>query len=112
MQPHPALRRIAIDLGAKSQNRIFMNKSLIVTIALLAISSLQDIATAADLFDAPGPGYHQQIERVFPAKDRTISIRVEAPTIRVSSLRDESLLSQPIRLTLGGTIPAATKTGQ
>ena len=89
-----------------------MKKSLILSIASIAIVSLQGIAVAADHFDAPGPGYRQQIERISPPKDRTVSFRIQSPTVTLSSLNDESLLSQPIRLTLGGPTQATTKQRQ
>jgi len=89
-----------------------MKKTPFISIAAMAIVSLQSIAVAADIFDAPGPGYRQQNDRVFPPKERTVSFRIQAPAVKVVSLKDESFLSQPIRLTLGGPIPAVTKPAQ
>jgi hypothetical protein len=103
-----------------------MNKSLLLIIASAATISLQGFT--ADLFDSPGPGYRQQVERVKQAiEDRfraacegdvtIITIRGAADPFNVSLGSDvnivtpagESLLSRPIRLTLSGPVPAAQK---
>ena len=38
---------------------------------LLVLGSFPVIAVAADVFDSPGPGYHQQIEQIRRASGRT-----------------------------------------
>jgi hypothetical protein len=87
-------------------------KSPFLSIVSIACVSLQGIAVGAELFDGPGPGYRQQMDRLSPQKNRTVAIRVQAPTVIVRSLSDESLFSQPVRLTLGGPTTAATKPAQ
>ena len=42
-----------------------MNNSLVTSIILFATTSICSVSVAADIYDAPGPGYRQQIERVF-----------------------------------------------
>lgn len=64
-----------------------MNKSLIISIVVFATPSVSSICVAdGDLFDWPGPGYWQQIERAFPAavKDAPSDICVGTPIIRYS----------------------------
>ena len=60
-----------------------MNNSLVTSIILFATTSICSVSIAADIYDAPGPGYHQQnermrqeIERVF----RTITTDIQNDT--------------------------------
>jgi hypothetical protein len=72
-----------------------MNKPLIVSLSVFMSAGLAASAVAADLIDAPGPGYRQQIERAFPAiKKVSPMIRVGAPvsySIRTSNFPDPQL---------------------
>ena len=43
-----------------------MNKPLAVSINVFATALVSNISAAGDVFDSPGPGYWQQIERAFP----------------------------------------------
>ena len=82
-------------------NQAAMNKSHALSIALVAIASFPSISDAGDIFDSPGPGYRQQIERLFPPIDltRSFPIRVEsASLLSPSSLSPAPDFSEPIRL--------------
>ena len=60
-----------------------MNKTLLLSI--IVFGSAPFICKAGDVFDSPGPGYRQQIERVFPRRvkdvpaDPIIGVVVSSP---------------------------------
>lgn len=60
-----------------------MNKLLVMSIVAFATASAPSISMAGDVFDSPGPGYYEQIDRVFPKtiKDVPTHIRLGAPII-------------------------------
>ena len=62
-----------------------MNKSRSLSIALVAIASFPSGSVAGEIFDSPGPGYRQQLERLFPTADRTrsLSVRIESASLLI-----------------------------
>ena len=54
-----------------------MNKPLARFLVLAAIGSVPAISHARDLFDAPGPGYRQQMARISPQRVSQIQAEVE-----------------------------------
>jgi len=63
-----------------------MNKYLRISIAIFAAASTRGISSPSALFDLPGPGYSQQIERAFLAAIR------QPPIIRVRKPNGEIIL--------------------
>ena len=89
-----------------------MNKSHALSIVLVAIASFPSISAAGDIFDSPGPGYRQQIERFSPPTDRTRSFQIRfepgwrPSPLLLSSERDlPQLVESPIRP--GPLLPSA-----
>ena len=88
-----------MTLKAKHPNS--MTKSLARFLVLAAIGSVPAISHARDLFDAPGPGYRQQMARISPQPDRSAAYRIRFALAFVpiqSPSTSEPPFSQPIRL--------------
>lgn len=87
-----------------------MNTSLTSSIVLVAAASFPGIAVAGEVFDSPGPGYRQQLERFSTPLDCSLSsdIRI-APIVVLSQpfLNAEPAFSVPIRL-FGAPATSAT----
>ncbi|HEX8312879.1 MAG TPA: hypothetical protein VF614_16265 [Chthoniobacteraceae bacterium] len=62
-----------------------MNKPLVTSLILFTVALSGSTSLASDILDAPGPGYRQQIERLFPTtnKDISVPLKVGAPIIHV-----------------------------
>jgi hypothetical protein len=80
-----------------------MNKPLVTSLIVSATAFIGRTSVANDVFDSPGPGYRQQLERAFPTttKDVPIKIRFGAPIIHVvpTSFATPTLPSPPFPTT-------------
>lgn len=74
-----------------------MNKLLVISLIGSATALTRSVSMAGDVFDSPGRGYYQQIERAFPKarKDVSTDFIIGTPIIHFvpSSLRTTELPS-------------------
>ena len=62
-----------------------MNKLLVISLIVSTTALTRSVSMAGDVFDSPGPGYYQQIERAFPKarKDVSTDFIIGTPIIHI-----------------------------